>query len=140
MAKGKMVVKIATNKVINSLENALVKLEAEWSLSQENEEKYNKAKEKWQKELATIALKYVSKADRLSVNQRYDGTINVDFYLPAGVIQVADEPNHRDYPTTMYEHSYKEQKDEIENAIRLLKMTDDEVVPASTLGSISKYL
>ena len=135
-----MVVKIATNKVITALENALAKLEADYALSQANEEKFQKAKEKWQMNLATLALKQIAKAERLSVNQRYDGTLNVDFYLPAGVITMVEEPSQKDYPTLLYRHNYDSQKEEIENALRILKMTDDEVVPASTLGSISRYL
>lgn len=136
----KLVVKIATSKVIASLEKALVKLEADWLLSQENDDKFQKAKEQWQQGLASVALKHVEKADRLSVNQRYDGTINVEFYLPAGAIKVPKEPNRNDYPTTMYQHTYNQERSEIENALRMLKMTDDEFVSASTLGAISQYL
>ena len=40
----------------------------------------------------------------------------------------------------IHAHSYREMKDEMENAIRILKMTDEEVVSASTYNAIARYL
>jgi hypothetical protein len=40
----------------------------------------------------------------------------------------------------MNEYQYKEQKEEIENAIRILKMTDEEVVSTSTYQAVARYL
>jgi hypothetical protein len=40
----------------------------------------------------------------------------------------------------MGRHTYLEQKQEIENAIRILKMTDEEVVNTSTYNAIARYL
>jgi hypothetical protein len=37
-------------------------------------------------------------------------------------------------------HSYREMKEEMSNAIRILKMTDEEVVSTSTYNAISRYL
>jgi hypothetical protein len=41
---------------------------------------------------------------------------------------------------TMHKHSYLEQKQEIENAIRILKMTDEETVNTSTYNAVAQYL
>jgi len=41
---------------------------------------------------------------------------------------------------TMNEYAYKETKEEIENAIRVLKMCDDELISTATYGGITKYL
>ena len=41
---------------------------------------------------------------------------------------------------TMVEWQYNSKVDEIENAIRILKMTDDEVVSTSTYNAIAQYL
>ena len=79
-----------------------------------------------------------SKADNLSANKRYDGTINIDFYLPANSIELPDEPK-RDF-IQINEWQYREQVEEIENAIRILKMTDEEVVSTSTYNAIARYL
>jgi hypothetical protein len=40
----------------------------------------------------------------------------------------------------MAAHIYKDTVDEIENAIRILKLTDEEVVSTSTYNSIARYL
>jgi hypothetical protein len=40
----------------------------------------------------------------------------------------------------MHQHSYNEQKEEISNAIRILKMTDEEVVNTSTYNAVARYL
>ena len=37
-------------------------------------------------------------------------------------------------------HSYKEDNQAIENAIRILKMTDEEYVSTSTYSAVSKFI
>ena len=49
-------VKIPTLKVIKALETALAKLEKDYATQGENEAKYQKAQEKWNKELMKYAL------------------------------------------------------------------------------------
>ena len=41
---------------------------------------------------------------------------------------------------SFHEWQYKEMVDEIENAIRILKMTDEETVSTSTYNAIARYL
>jgi hypothetical protein len=131
-------VKIATTKVIKALEGALEKLNKEYASQEANEAKYDKARKAWQKEVGKLALAQISKAESISANERYNGTINVDFNLPAGTIKLPDEPK-KDF-MTMNDWQYREQKEEIENAIRILKMTDEEVVSTSTYNAIARYL
>jgi len=131
-------VKIATTKVIKALEGALEKLNKEYASQEANEAKYEKARKAWAKEVGKLALAHISKAENLSANKRYNNEINVDFNLPAGTIVLPDEPK-KDF-ITMNEWSYREQKEEIENAIRILKMTDEEVVSTSTYNAIARYL
>ena len=131
-------VKIATTKVIKALEGALAKLETEYASQEANEAKYDKARKAWAKEVGKLALAQISKAENISANERYNGVINVDFNLPAGTIKLPDEPK-KDF-MTMNDWQYREQKEEIENAIRILKMTDEEVVSTSTYNAIARYL
>ena len=131
-------VKIATTKVIKALEGALAKLETEYASQEANQAKYDKAVKAWNKEVGKLALAQIAKAENLSANRRYNGEINVDFNLPAGTIVLPDEPK-KDF-IVMNEWSYREQKEEIENAIRILKMTDEEVVSTSTYNAIARYL
>ena len=79
-------VKIATTKVIKALETKLAEIKKDYANQEENEAKYEKAQQKWRKEVAKLAVAQIGKANQLSANMRYDGTINIDFYLPAGTI------------------------------------------------------
>jgi hypothetical protein len=131
-------VKIATTKVIKALEGALAKLETEYASQEANEAKYEKARKAWAKEVGKLALAQIGKAENLTASKRYNNEINVDFNLPAGTITLPDEPK-KDF-ITFHEWQYREQKEEIENAIRILKMTDEEVVSTSTYNAIARYL
>ena len=139
MSRGKAInVKIATTKVIKALENKLAQIQKDKANQAENEAKYTKAHEKWSKDVAKLALSAIAKAEDLSANLRYNGMINVDFNLPKGAIDLPKEPE-KDFDT-YHDWQYKEMVEEIENAIRILKMTDEETVSTSTYNSIAKYL
>ena len=131
-------VKIATTKVIKALETKLAQIQKDKANQATNEEKYQKAHEKWSKDVAKLALTAINKAENLSANLRYNGMINVDFNLPKGAIELPAEPT-KDFDT-YHEWQYKEMVDEIENAIRILKMTDEETVSTSTYNAIARYL
>ncbi len=140
MARGKAIsVKIATPKVIKALEASLAKLEADYTNQEANEAKYNKAMEKWRKEVAKFAMDRFAKAENLRTNYRsWNKTLNVDFDITVNESDFPKEPE-RDY-VTLHQHSYNEQKEEISNAIRILKMTDEEVVNTSTYNAVARYL
>jgi hypothetical protein len=131
-------VKIATIKVIKALETKLAQLQKDKANQKVNEEKFQKAQEKYNKEVAKLALDKISKAEDLSASTRWNGQINVSFNLPAGTIELPAEPK-KDFDT-YNDWQYKEMVDEIENAIRILKMTDEEVVSTSTYNAIARYL
>ena len=131
-------VKIATTKVIKALENALEKLNKDFASQEANEAKHDKAVKAWNKEVAKVAMSAISKAEDLSAHTRYNGEIQVSFSLPKGSIEIPAEPK-KDY-NSIHEWQYREQKEEIENAIRILKMTDEEVVSTSTYNAIARYL
>ena len=131
-------VKIATTKVIKALETKLAEIKKDYANQEANSAKYEKAKKAWAKEVGKLALAQIAKAENLSANKRYNGEINVDFNLPAGVISLPDEPK-KDYQE-IHEWQYREMTEEIENAIRILKMTDEEVVSTSTYNAIARYL
>ena len=131
-------VKIATTKVIKALETKLAQLQKDKENQATNEAKFQKAQEKWNKEVAKLAMSVISKAEDLSANKRYNGEISVSFNLPAGSIELPDEPK-KDYDT-YHDWQFREMVDEIENAIRILKMTDEEVVSTSTYNAIARYL
>ena len=131
-------VKIATPKVIKALETKLADLKKTQATQKTNEEKFSKTQEKWNKEVAKLALAQISKATELSANVRWNGEINVDFNLPKGCVELPLAPE-KDFDT-FNDWQYKEMFEEIENAIRILKMTDEEVVNTSTYNAIARYL
>ncbi len=140
MARGKAIsVKIPTERVIKALEQSLNKLELDWTSQEANEAKYNKAMEKWRKEVAKFAMDRFAKAENLRTNYRsWNKTLNVDFDITVNESDFPKEPE-RDY-VTLHQHSYNEQKEEISNAIRILKMTDEETVNTSTYNAVARYL
>ena len=131
-------VKIATTKVIKALETKLAQLVKDKESQATNEAKHEKAVKAWNKEVAKLALTAISKAEDLEANKRYNDEIRVSFTLPKNAIELPDEPE-KDY-TDLHDWQYKEMVEEIENAIRILKMTDEEVVSTSTYNAIARYL
>ena len=140
MSRGKAInVKIATTKVIKALEARLAKLNKDWQSQSENEAKYEKARKAWQKEVGKFAVAQISKAENLRTNYRqWNKTLNVDFDLTINESDFPKEPE-RDFEV-LHQHTYNEMKEEMENAIRILKMTDEEVVSTSTYNAIARYL
>ena len=132
-------VKIATPKVIKALETALTKLEADYTSQEANEAKYEKARKVWQKEVIDYAVANIKKAENFRTNYRsYNNTLNIDFDLTVAEKEMPKEPE-KDYESISL-YNYREQKEEISNAIRILKMTDEEVVSTSTYQAVSRYL
>ena len=140
MARGKAIsVKIATPKVIKALEAKLAELNTNYANQEANEAKYAKAREEWQKELSAYAVANISKAENFRTNYRsWSNNLNIDFDLTVTQSELPKEPE-RDFEQ-MGRHNYLEQKQEIENAIRILKMTDEEVVNTSTYNAVARYL
>ena len=140
MARGKAIsVKIATPKVIKALETKLAELNTNYANQEANEAKYTKAREKWQKELIAYAVSNIKKAENFRTNFRsWNNQLNIDFDLTASEADLPKEPT-KDFEV-LSQWQYKEMVDEIENAIRILKMTDEETVSTSTYNAIARYL
>ena len=139
--RGKAIqVKIPTAKVIKALEQALNKLELDWTSQEANELKYEKAMEKWRKELQEFAIANIKKAENFRTNYRaYNNRLNIDYDIivtKESQLPVEPEREHE----LLRQHDYREQKEEITNAIRILKMTDEEVVNTSTYNAVARYL
>ncbi len=140
MARQKAIsVKIATPKVIKALEQALATLEVNYTSQEANEAKYQKQHEKWKKELIDYAVANIKKAENFRTNFRsWNNQLNIDFDLTVSESDLPKQPE-RDFEQ-MSIHNYREQKEEISNAIRILKMTDEETVSTSTYQAVARYL
>lgn len=132
-------VKVATPKVIKALETRLATIKKDYASQEANEAKYQKAIEKYRKELIDYAVANIKKADNFRSNYRsWNKTLNIDFDLTVSESDIPKEPQ-RDY-TQIHQHTYNEMVEEITNALTILKMTDEETVNASTMKQIAKYL
>ncbi len=140
MARGKAIsVKIPTQRVIKALETKLAELNKNWESQEANEAKHQKALDKWKKELSEYAVANIKKAENFRTNYRsWNNTLNIDFDLTVSEKDLPKEPE-REFEV-LHRHSYSEMKEEMENAIRILKMTDEEVVNTSTYNAVARYL
>jgi hypothetical protein len=140
MARGKAIsVKIPTQRVIAGLESSLAKLELDYASQEQKEAKYQELYKAWQKELADFAIANFSKAENIRTNFRsWNKTLNIDFDIIGSETSFPAEPE-KDFDT-IHQHTYREQKEEMQNAIRILKMTDEEVVNTSTYNAVARYL
>jgi len=140
MARAKAInVKIPTVRVIAGLEQALATLETDYATQEAKEAKYEIARKAWQKALCDYAVANISKAENFRTNYRHwSNNLNIDFDLTVTEKEMPAEPE-KDFET-IHLSTYRESKKEISNAIRLLKMTDEETVNTSTYNAIAQYL
>jgi hypothetical protein len=140
MARQKAIsVKIPTQRVIEALQKSLDKLELDYTSQEANEAKYELLRKAWQKEVQDYALANISKAENFRTNYRtWNNSLNIDFDLTVSDKDLPKEPE-KDFETFSV-YNYREQKEEISNAIRILKMTDEEVVSTSTYNAVARYL
>jgi len=132
-------VKVATPKVIKALEARLAELETNYTTQEAKEAKHTKAVEAWRKEIGKWAIANFAKAENLRTNYRqWNNTLNVDFDIITKEGNFPAEPE-KDFEV-IHQHTYREMKEDITNALTILKMTDEETVNASTMKQIAKYL
>jgi len=137
-------VKVATSKVIKALEEKSAELTKQQALFTKEQEKhkaeqtkYNEALEKYNKDMIKAVLPHISKYTSGGVFKRYN-SINVDVHIPLNAVVLPDEPVRPVYNHTAL--NVWQQLEEVNNAIRILKMTDDETVSTSTFNKIAQYL
>ena len=132
-------VKVATPKVIKALEARLATLESDYNTQAQKEAKFGKPQEAWRKEIGKWAIANFAKAENLRTNYRsWNNTLNVDFDIITKEGNFPAEPE-KDFEV-IHQHTYKEMKEDITNALTILKMTDEETVNASTMKQIARYL
>ena len=132
-------VKVATAKVVKALETKLAQVKKDYAEQGANEAKYEKAREKWRKEVQEFALANIKKAENFRTSYRsWNNQLNIDFDLTVSEKDLPKEPE-RDF-VTMHQHTYNELVEDITNALTILKMTDEETVNASTMKQIARYL
>lgn len=137
MAQAKaLTVKVSVAKVIKALETKLAQVEKDFVEQATKEAKFQKLNDAWVKQAAKVLVANFAKAENIRIASRYNGKTNIDFDIPNPDLPAQPE---RDF-TSIQEWRFREIKEEISNAIRILRMTDEEFVSTSTMKSISQYL
>ena len=130
-------VKIPTAKVIAALETKREQIISDRDSYPAKRREYDKAFEAWKAKVIKMVSK--AKVESVSLNER-------DWRVPAELSVIihydmtdADLPP-RPVAPNMFGWQQKEVLEEIENAIRILKMTEQEEVSTSTYNAVAKYL
>ena len=132
-------VKVATPKVIKALETKLATIKETYANQDKLEAEFQTALTAWNKALADFALSKIAEATNIRTSVRtWANTMNIDFDVPTGGKDFPEMPVRNFDP--MHQHTYREIVEEIENALNILRMTDEETVNASTMKQIARYL
>ena len=136
-------VKVKTTALIKALEEALDKREKRWANQEKEMARHKKEVEAYNASILKLVKagkgtihditenKWATRNDKNSTTVSFSAEIK----LPKSVMPV--EPKEID---EMRESTYKMETDDISQALRILKMTDQEYVNASTYKSVAEYL
>ena len=132
-------VKIETAVVIEALEQALNKLHADYAMQNSLEAEYQAACEAWKKEITNYVIKNIDKANNFRTNYRdWKDELNVDFDIVVPKNELPESPNRKH--EVINSREYKDTVAEISKELRILRMTKDEYLSASTLKSVGQWL
>jgi len=138
MSSRALSVKVSTVKVINALETKLAEMKENFANQDVKDQAFQIAFKEWQEQLNKYAITHIEKATNFRTVGRFNDILNIDFDIPKNLEGYPTEPK-KDWETIV-EWQYKQIVEEIENAIRILKMTDEETVSTSTFRTIAQYL
>ena len=127
-------VKVSTAKVIKALEDKLAAAQKAVVSNEKKRKEYEKTEKAWSKQVAELAIKQIAKAE-VSADKNWREEVYVRFEFPANTFTLPEKPQME-----LEQELARYEVQEIENAIRILKMTDEEVVNASTFNKVAQYL
>lgn len=127
-----LTVKVAVTKVIEALENKLKEHEKNVAHNQKIEKEYPAQLKKYHEQL----FKSIKEVSELHDVEYYSwrGIVRVEYKISKEV----DTPEMPQKETVRTLNSHE--LEEIQNAVRILKMTEEEFVSASTMRAIANYL
>ena len=137
-------VKVATKKVIEALEKSLVERKKKQAEYEKLEKAYQAAKENATKKVATLVKQGKVTIEDITESGHYhwkrsnddEITFSLDIKVAKKLLGIPESPTNP-FP---YHGSYREDNEAIENAIRTLKMTDEEMVSTSTYSAVAKFI
>lgn len=145
-------VKVATKKLITAMQAKVAEYTKMIAAYEAADKKFDAAVEKHEAWVKANAHKVAVKSDVtpvVRVNQRNWGAeagkteVEITYYIPNTEATGFKRPDWNDFkpdPNVNNVSDLKEQVKELNNAIRLLSMSDEEYVNTSTYKSVAKYL
>lgn len=140
-------VKILRTRLISELINRLAKMQDEVDSHKVDVKKYEDEETKWIKSVGDTAHKSKDfDVHTYQASSDDDSKIRVQllYIIDKKSIPSRPESPRYPYPASGYGRSYigsfEDRKVELSNAIRVLEMSDDEFINASTYSAVTKYL
>lgn len=133
--------KIKKAKLITTLEAKLKELEADYKNNDKKQAQYDKEMEAY-----TAAILKLVKSGKATLEgadeSRYYGSRrkNTKEFCVTVSIPKSLVPEQPEQPKTYEDYRWRNDREAISNALRMLELSDDEYVSASTLRSVSEYL
>lgn len=136
-------VKVKVSVLITHLDKALAEREKRYATQEKEQEKYEKAMEAYN--LAVLKLIKSGKAEITEASKniwadRHEKKKGKSAFSVSVLLPTASLPVMPEAVNNYNEHTYKAEREEITQAIRVLKLTDEQTVSASTYASVAKYL
>jgi hypothetical protein len=134
-------VKVKVGTLISSLEKALVEREQRFANQEKEQARFDKEKEAYNLAILKLVKSkgVVTDASRTRWYSSNSKSKTVEFSVTMELPKTA-LPKEPEQPEAYPDHRFEREAGEIKQAIRVLKMTEQEYVNASTLKSVSEYL
>lgn len=131
--------KIKKAKLITTLEAALAERQKRFEATDKLQIAHEKAVQAHNALLLKLIKQGKATLSDVSKNRWRSKTEGAEFSLtatfPKGLV-----PQEPEAPETYNEHTWRHDKESIENTLRMLALSDDEFINASTLRGVSEYL
>ena len=148
MAKS-LAVKIPTASLIAEVETQIAKLEADIEQYADKRKQYEADLKRWQLDIIDHAIKALNNPDNIGTDRdslvsvsytRYQNGVSVEFDAEAlGFPKKPEEPS-RPNQQSYYGRDYTTKLDLLKKNLKVLKMTNQEEVNASTYNSVMELL
>lgn len=133
--------KIKKAKLITQLEAALAERQKRYENNEKNQKEYEKAMGVYSNAILKLVKSGkatfgdVSKSTYYGHRRQNNHEFTVTVSIPKSLA-----PNEPERPEEYVDWRWKSERETIENALRMLAMSDEEYVSAGTIRSISEYL
>jgi len=133
--------KIKKAKLIKTLEAALAERKARYENNDKNQAKHDKEMEVYTASLLKLIKQGKVEFTDVSEYNRYGSRSKTKVeYAVTVKVPKSLAPQEPKSPELYPDYKYRADKEAIENALRMLEMSDDEYVSTSTVRSVSEYL